>query len=160
MRVLLTGVTGYVGKRLLPALIEKGYEIICCVRDKNRLTIHPKMLTKVEILELDFLQLPDLAQLPKNFDAAYYLIHSMTSSTEKFDELEAKTAANFKQYIESTQAQQVIYLSGITNEEVLSKHLASRKKVEDILKSEKYNLTVLKAGIVVGSGSASVRNNP
>ena len=155
MRVLLTGVTGYVGKRLLPALIEKGYEIICCVRDKNRLTIHPKMLTKVEILELDFLQLPDLAQLPKNFDAAYYLIHSMTSSTEKFDELEAKTAANFKQYIESTQAQQVIYLSGITNEEVLSKHLASRKKVEDILKSEKYNLTVLKAGIVVGSGSAS-----
>ena len=102
MRVLLTGVTGYVGKRLLPALIEKGHEIICCVRDKNRLTIHPKMLTKVEILELDFLQLPDLAQLPKNFDAAYYLIHSMTSSTEKFDELEAKTAANFKQYIEST----------------------------------------------------------
>ena len=155
MRVLLTGVTGYVGKRLLPALIEKGHEVICCVRDKNRLTIHPKMLKKVEILELDFLQLSDLAQLPKNFDAAYYLIHSMTSSTEKFDELEAKTAANFKQYIESTQAQQVIYLSGITNEEVLSKHLASRKKVEDILKSEKYNLTVLKAGIVVGSGSAS-----
>ncbi len=155
MRVLLTGVTGYVGKRLLPALIEKGHEVICCVRDKNRLTIHPKMLKKVEILELDFLQLPDLAQLPKNFDAAYYLIHSMSSSTEKFDELEAKTAANFKQYIESTQAQQVIYLSGITNEEVLSKHLASRKKVEDILKSEKYNLTVLKAGIVVGSGSAS-----
>ena len=83
MRVLLTGVTGYVGKRLLPALIEKGHEIICCVRDKNRLTIHPKMLTKVEILELDFLQLPDLAQLPKNFDAAYYLIHSMTSFNRK-----------------------------------------------------------------------------
>ena len=155
MKILLTGVTGYVGKRLLPALIQKGHDVICCVRDKNRLTIHKELLKKAEILEVDFLNPPDLDKLPKDFEAAYYLIHSMTTSTEKFDQLESETAKNFRAYMESTNVAQVIYLSGITNQEKLSKHLASRKKVEDILASEKYHLTVLKAGIVVGSGSAS-----
>ncbi len=155
MKILLTGVTGYIGKRLLPVLIEKGHEVICCVREKNRLTIHEKLLSKVKILEIDFLKSLQLNSLPTNFDVAYYLIHSMTTSTEKFDQLESKTAESFKTFMEASSVKQVVYLSGITNEDVLSKHLASRKKVEDILVSEKYSLTVLKAGIVVGSGSAS-----
>ncbi len=155
MRILLTGVTGYVGKRLLPALIEKGHEIICCVREKNRLTIHPNLLKQVEIIEIDFLKDITPDAFPQNIDAAYYLIHSMTTSSEKFDSLESKAASNFKKYIESTTVKQVIYLSGISNETKLSKHLLSRKKVEDILKSDHYSLTVLRAGIIVGSGSAS-----
>ena len=155
MRILLTGVTGYVGKRLLPALIEKGHEVICCVRDKNRLTVHKNMLQKVEIAEIDFLEKPDPGKFPKNIDAAFYLIHSMTSSSDKFDVLESKSAENFKIYLSVTTVKHVIYLSGISNENKLSKHLASRKKVEDILKSENYKLTVLRAGIIVGSGSAS-----
>jgi len=155
MRILLTGVTGYVGKRLLPALVEKGHDIVCCVREKNRLTIHKNLLEKVEIIEIDFLKDPEINKIPKNIDAAYYLIHSMAASSEKFDLLESKAAVNFKIYMESTAVKQVIYLSGITNENKLSKHLASRRKVEDILKSENYGLTVLRAGIIVGSGSAS-----
>ncbi|NOR74605.1 MAG: DUF2867 domain-containing protein [Draconibacterium sp.] len=155
MRILLTGVTGYVGKRLLPALIEKGHEIICCVREKNRLTIHEKLLNQVEIVEIDFLKSPELENFPKDIDAAYYLIHSMATSSEKFDSMESKAACNFKTYMESTSVKQVIYLSGISNEDELSKHLTSRKKVEDILKSDNYALTVLRAGIIVGSGSAS-----
>lgn len=155
MRILLTGVTGYVGKRLLPALVEKGHDIVCCVREKNRLTIHKNLLEKVEIIEIDFLKDPEINKIPKNIDAAYYLIHSMAASSEKFDLLESKAAVNFKTYMESTGVKQVIYLSGITNENKLSKHLASRRKVEDILKSENYGLTVLRAGIIVGSGSAS-----
>lgn len=155
MRILLTGVTGYVGKRLLPALVEKGHDIVCCVREKNRLTIHKNLLEKVEIIEIDFLKDPEINKIPKKIDAAYYLIHSMAASSEKFDLLESKAAVNFKTYMESTAVKQVIYLSGITNENKLSKHLASRRKVEDILKSENYGLTVLRAGIIVGSGSAS-----
>ena len=155
MRILLTGVTGYVGKRLLPVLIEKGHDIICCVREKSRLTIHEKLLKQVEIVEIDFLKDPDLVNFPKNIDAAYYLIHSMTTSSEKFDSLESRAAHNFKIYMESTSIKQLIYLSGISNEDKLSKHLSSRKKVEDILKSNNYSLTVLRAGIIVGSGSAS-----
>ncbi|HRX11477.1 MAG TPA: SDR family oxidoreductase, partial [Draconibacterium sp.] len=155
MRILLTGVTGYVGKRLLPVLIENGHEIIVCVREKSRLTIHKNMLQKVQIIEIDFLKtsLPDI--FPKDIDAAYYLIHSMTTSSERFDLLESEAALNFKTIVEATSVKQVIYLSGISNESKLSKHLQSRRKVEDILKSNKYALTVLRAGIIVGSGSAS-----
>jgi len=155
MRILLTGVTGYVGKRLLPVLIEKRHEIICCVREKNRLKIHEKLLNQVEIVEIDFLKDPELEKFPKDIDAAYYLIHSMATSSEKFDSMESKAAGNFKNYMESTSVKQVIYLSGISNQDELSKHLTSRKKVEDILKSDNYALTVLRAGIIVGSGSAS-----
>jgi uncharacterized protein YbjT (DUF2867 family) len=155
MRILLTGLTGYVGKRLLPVLMESGHEIICCVREKNRLSIHKNLLEKVQIIEVDFLKTPELEKFPKDIDAAYYLIHSMSSSTEKFDLLESQAALNFKTIMESSQVKQVIYLSGISNENILSKHLNSRKKVEDILKSDKYALTVLRAGIIVGSGSAS-----
>ena len=155
MRILLSGATGYVGKRLLPVLIEKGHEVICCVREKNRLSLHKNMLKKVTGLEIDFLNDPKPGIIPKNIDAAYYLIHSMATTSEKFDLLESKAARNFKTYMEWTNVKQVIYLSGISNENILSKHLASRRKVESMLKSDKYKLTVLRAGIIVGSGSAS-----
>ena len=79
----------------------------------------------------------------------------MSNSSSNFERLEAACAANFKAYFSSTQLKQVIYLSGITNEEQLSKHLQSRKNVEDILASDSYGLTVFKAGIIVGSGSSS-----
>lgn len=155
MRILLTGVTGYVGKRLLPVLIENGHEIICCVREKSRLSIHKNLLQKVQIIEVDFLQTPEPDKFPNDIDAAYYLIHSMSTSSEKFDLLESKSASNFKIIVESSNVKQVIYLSGISNENILSKHLKSRRKVEYLLKSDKYDLTVLRAGIIVGSGSAS-----
>ncbi len=155
MRILLTGVTGYVGKRLLPVLIDSGHDVICCVREKSRLTIHQNLLQKVQIIEVDFLKNPDTGKFPKDIDAAFYLIHSMTTSYKKFDMLESTAAMNFRKIMESTQVKQLIYLSGISNEDKLSKHLNSRRKVEDLLKSENYALTVLRAGIIVGSGSAS-----
>jgi uncharacterized protein YbjT (DUF2867 family) len=155
MKILLTGVTGYVGKRLLPALIEKGYDVVCCVREKNRLTIHKTLLERVEVIEIDFLKPPIPDIIPKDIDVAYYLIHSMSSSAERFDLLESTSAENFKEYMHFTAVKQVIYLSGISNENKLSKHLHSRRKVEDYLKSDRYALTVLRAGIIVGSGSAS-----
>lgn len=117
--------------------------------------MHQNLLKKVEVIEIDFLKAPDLGLLPKNIDVAYYLIHSMATSSGKFGQLESKTAENFKQLMEATNVKQVIFLSGITNQTKLSRHLASRRKVEDILKSDTYSLTVLRAGIIVGSGSAS-----
>jgi len=155
MKILLTGVTGYVGKRLLPVLIENGHTVICCVREKSRLNIRKNMLEKVEVIEIDFLKDQSEGILPIDIDVAYYLIHSMATSSEKFDQLESKAALNFKSQLEKTNVKQVIYLSGITNENKLSKHLRSRRKVEEMLVSEKYALTVLRAGIIVGSGSAS-----
>ncbi len=79
----------------------------------------------------------------------------MSNSSERFSNFRSKCAINFKNHFETTQLKQVIYLSGITNEDKLSKHLQSRKNVEDILKSNTYALTIFKAGIIVGSGSSS-----
>lgn len=155
MRILLTGANGYVGRRLLPELLANGHEVICCVRDKNRLGIDEETLKLIHIWEVDFLLKPNLDNLPQNIDVAYYLIHSMTSSTTAFDEMESKTAENFNTYMLHMQPQQVIYLSGIVNDNHLSKHLQSRKNVEEILYQGDYKLTVLRAGIIVGSGSSS-----
>ncbi|NPD44868.1 MULTISPECIES: SDR family oxidoreductase [unclassified Lentimicrobium] len=156
MRVLLTGVTGYVGKRLLVVLIDMGFDVVCAVRDKRRLKVSVNILNKIEIVEVDFLNNESLKSIPSNIDAAYYLIHSMASSTKKFSELESACARNFKDYMNEIQVKQVIYLSGlITKQEDTSEHLASRKNVEDILLSGNYKSTVLRAGIIVGSGSAS-----
>ena len=155
MKILLTGANGYIGLRLLPALLEKGHEVICCVRDKNRISLDPETSKRVTLYEVDFLKEVDTSGFPKDIDAAYYLIHSMSASTRDFDELEAKAAKNFNKYVEESDVQHVVYLSGIVNEDNLSKHLSSRKKVEEILYEGSYNLTVLRAGIVVGSGSSS-----
>ncbi len=155
MKILLTGANGYIGMRLLPLLIEQGHEIVCSVRNANRLSISEDLKKKVEIIEIDFLDEVKPEKLPEDIDAAYYLIHSMSASTDDFDEKEEISAKNFNAYLESTQCKQVIYLGGIVNEANLSKHLWSRKNVEDILYNGKASLTVLRAAIIVGSGSAS-----
>jgi uncharacterized protein YbjT (DUF2867 family) len=153
MKILLTGSTGYIAQRLLPVLLENGHEVYCCVRDRGR--FNSQLFPDAKIIEVDFLRKETLESIPADIDAAYYLIHSMSSQGQDFGELEETSALNFKERIETTQAKQVIYLSGIINETELSKHLLSRKNVEEILSSKAYALTTLRAGIIVGSGSAS-----
>ncbi len=156
MKILITGTTGYIGKRLLINMLHLPYEFVCVVRDKTRFEPIPlKGTGTYEVIEGDFSDPRSLEKLPKDIDAAYYLMHSMSSSTVDFDILEATIAENFRNYINKSSCKQIIYLSGITNDQGLSKHLKSRKNVEDILKSAKPQLTTLKAGIIVGSGSAS-----
>ncbi|RZS99984.1 SDR family oxidoreductase [Aquimarina brevivitae] len=155
MKVLLTGANGYIGMRLLPLLVAANHDVVCCVRDQRRLSIDDDLKSKIEIIEIDFLEEPDFSKFPKDIDAAYYLIHSMSSSTTDFDKKEERSAINFNSYATYASIKQVIYLSGIVNEENLSKHLWSRKNVEEILYDAEYQLTVLRAGIIVGSGSSS-----
>ena len=155
MKILLTGANGYLGMRLLPLLLEMGHEVVCAVRDADRLSVSKTVRAQIKVVEIDFLDPPNPDILPKDIDAAYYLIHSMTSSTTDFDKKEALSAANFNTYLAPTQCKQVIYVGGIANEENLSKHLWSRKNVEETLFKGKSALTVLRAGIIVGSGSSS-----
>ena len=155
MKVLLTGATGYIGKRLLMALLKEDHEVICCVRDKRRFDITKYNSAHLSVIEVNFLREETLERIPDDIDAAYYLIHSMSATTGDFQIMEEDSARNFRDRISQTQAKQVIYLSGIVNETDLSKHLSSRKSVEDILFSGDYHLTTLRAGIIVGSGSAS-----
>ena len=155
MKILLTGATGYIGQRLIPVLLESGHEVICCVRDKKRFNIEKYQATALTVVEVNFLDKATLQNIPVDIDAAYYLIHSMATSGADFEKLEQTSAENFKLRIAQTLAQQVIYLSGIVNEGHLSKHLLSRKNVEQILSHAPFALTTLRAGIIVGSGSAS-----
>lgn len=154
MKVLLTGANGYIGKRLINTLVEDGHEVICCVRDAKRFNPAEILLPKIKVIELDLLEKETLTKIPKDIDGAYYLVHSMSSSSE-YESLEKQCAVNFREAMDSTNVKQVLYLSGIVNEKELSKHLSSRKNVEKELEKGKYKLTTLRAGIIIGSGSAS-----
>ena len=154
MKLLITGTTGYIAKRLALKLLEENHQLVCCVRDMNRIPDEIENLDNVSFLKIDFLK-PGNTEIPKDIDAAYYLIHSMSSGKGDFESLEEKCAKNFRELIRKTNCKQVIYLSGIVNDDSLSKHLKSRLQVENTLKSEYYALTTLRAGIIVGSGSAS-----
>jgi uncharacterized protein YbjT (DUF2867 family) len=154
MRILLTGATGYIGKRLLPLLVEQGHDVICCVRDKARFNPPKSIKPKITIIQIDLLDKESLQNIPQNIDGAFYLVHSM-SAASNYEILEEESAINFREALNKTKASHVVYLSGICNEIKLSKHLASRKNVEVALGAGKYNFTCLRAGIIIGSGSAS-----
>jgi|TARA_B110001469_G_C9630387_1_gene315285 uncharacterized protein YbjT (DUF2867 family) len=154
MKILLTGSTGYIGKRLLISLLDEGYEVVCCVRDAKRFNPSEAIIEKVEIIEVDLLDKQSLKQVPKDIDGAYYLVHSMSSSSD-YKSLEQQCAVNFREAMNSTEVKHVMYLSGIVNETDLSEHLSSRKNVEIELEKGNYHLTTLRAGIIIGSGSAS-----
>ena len=109
MKILLTGATGYIGKRLLPELVKLGHVITCSVRDRNRFQVESQWQS-VQVVETDFiLEIPAYNQ---SFDVAFYLIHSMSTSSD-FAEMERTSAKNFRLAMEQSGVKQVIYLSGI-----------------------------------------------
>lgn len=154
MNILITGANGYIGRRLIPALLEQGHWLFAGVRDAARFepaNRHERMRT----VEVDFLSDRRPPDFPGELDVAFYLIHSMSSAIGDFAEQERRAARNFLKMVETTRCRQIIYLSGIVNEQELSAHLSSRLAVEQILRAGRIPVTVLRAGIVVGSGSAS-----
>lgn len=155
MRILLTGSTGYIGKRLMHVLAEEGHELICFVRNTSRVKPPDQYRSSIIYYEVDLLKPVSSDYHKLTFDVAFYLVHSMSTTIGSFMEEEARSARNFAGYLSLTSCRQVIYLSGISNSAKLSKHLQSRRNVEDILRTSGVPLTVLRAGIIVGSGSAS-----
>jgi uncharacterized protein YbjT (DUF2867 family) len=155
MKILLTGANGYIGTRLLPVLLEQGHEIVCMVRDKRRFAAESDFGKEVTIITGDLLEPETLSNIPQDIDAAYYLVHSMSSGGEQFSEQESESALHFVKAIQPTLCKQIIYLTGIVNDNDLSKHLSSRLAVEKELKKSGIAYTILRAAIIIGSGSAS-----
>jgi uncharacterized protein YbjT (DUF2867 family) len=154
-KILVTGATGFIGKRLIYQLLDLGHEVYALSRIRGvslGSITHPKL----HVIWGDLKYPETVDPFPKDLDAAYYLIHSMAEKTEDLIKLEEGTAIHFVEKIEQTECKQVIFLGGIIDEiQTLSAHLASRKKVEEILKKSKVPLTVLRASIIIGAGSAS-----
>ncbi|HET8963321.1 MAG TPA: NAD-dependent epimerase/dehydratase family protein [Chitinophagales bacterium] len=97
MRILLTGANGDIGMRILPVLVEAGYEVTCVVRDRNRFVPAKYVLEKVNVIEFDFLQ-PENAFQHFNstqYDAAYYLIHSLVDTRTSLKDYETRSAGCF-----------------------------------------------------------------
>lgn len=155
MRILVTGANGYVGKRLMYHLIEAEHTVIAIVRNAHRIQIPKEYLPHIQLIEADFKNQQTLNQIPKAFDIAFYLLHSLSHSEKEFQKLDQVYAINFTKFINETTCRQVLYLSGLKSDANLSLHLQSRHKVEEILAQASVPLTVFRAGIIIGAGSAS-----
>jgi len=155
MKILLTGANGYIGRRLLPVLLQQGHQVVACVRDKNALRLSKSEEVEVEVVEVDFLNYLSVEKLPKDIEVAYFLMHSLSSGSQGFSQKEEQVAKNYNSYINQTSAKQTIYLSGISNDNALSDHLKSREKTGDLLAEAYVPVTTLRAAIIIGSGSAS-----
>ena len=158
MKILLTGANGYIGLRLLPALIEAGHQVVGLVRDRERFPcdqFEPFLANeKLTLIKGDVLKPDSLPDPPAGLDAAYYLLHSMGAG-HGFEEREAACARNFLDWLPPGNCRRILYLGGLVPSGDLSHHLASREKVNDLLRGGEIPVTTLRASIIVGSGSAS-----
>lgn len=154
-KILVTGATGFIGKRLVNHLLDQGHEIFALVRVKGT-PFRLKDSSRLTLIYGDIRDAEKLNPLPPDIDAAYYLVHSMGSLVQNLVEEEIEIAKRFITFIKKSSVQQIIFLGGIIeNEHELSPHLSSRLAVEKILASSSIPFTILRASLIIGSGSAS-----
>jgi uncharacterized protein YbjT (DUF2867 family) len=153
MRMVVTGASGYVGGRLVPRLLEHGHDVTVIVRDLNRLDDVP-WKDSVRVVVGDLADAATVREAVSGQEVLYYLIHSM-SSTKDFDQLESHIAQTVARKAANAGLRRIVYLGGLHPEGKLSKHLASRKKVGEILLASGVPTIALQAGVIIGSGSAS-----
>lgn len=152
--VLVTGATGYIGGRLVPLLIEQGYQVRGFVRDASRIQGRP-WEDEVEVVEGDVLHPSSLSPALKNIDAAYYLIHNM-SEKRGYHRKEITAARNFAQAANAADVRRIIYLGGLGDPASdLAAHLQSRQDTGKELSRRGVPVTEFRAAIIVGSGSMS-----
>lgn len=155
--VVVTGATGYIGGRLIPLLLERGYSVRCLVRDARKVrhrewSEHPA----VEIFEGSVEDSEALGRACEGASALYYLVHSMVLAGSDYRAKDRELAQTVSRVVEEAGLEQIIYLGGLGETgDGLSEHLSSRREVEEILESGATPLTVLRAAMIIGSGSAS-----
>jgi uncharacterized protein YbjT (DUF2867 family) len=150
----VTGATGYIGSRLIPALLDQGYAVRALARNPDKLAAVP-WRGDIEVARGDLADEASLAAAAEGIDVIYYLVHSMGSEKD-FAAQERRAAENMASTARRAGVRRIVYLSGLHPEDAeLSTHLASRTAVGSILIDSGIETVVLQAGVVVGSGSAS-----
>lgn len=153
-RVLVTGVTGYVGGRLAPRLVEMGYRVRVMVRDPHRFQGRP-WSRQVEVVQGDVLDPLTLSAALEGVDVAYYLIHSMLGGAD-FQQRDLAAARRFGQAAKEAGVARIIYLGGLGDPTTdLSEHLRSRQRTGEALREAGVPVTEFRAAIIVGAGSVS-----
>jgi len=156
-RIAITGATGYIGGRLAPRLLDSGYAVRCLVRSRDKLQGRAWTLdSRVEIRQADLTDEPSLARELEGCDAAFYLVHSMLSAAGDYAQRDQQLALTFARAARAAGVGRIIYLGGLGETGPnLSRHLSSRRDVEGALASAGVPVTVLRAAMIIGSGSAS-----
>lgn len=157
LRCLVTGATGYIGGRLVPELLSAGHRVRCLARSPDRLRDHP-WADRAEVVAGDVTDAASVARALAGVDVAYYLVHAMSSGKD-FEETDRRAALIFAEQARIAGVRRIVHLSGLTPagvpEQELSPHLRSRAEVARILLDSGVPTTVLRAAVVIGSGSAS-----
>ncbi|QQL50097.1 NAD(P)H-binding protein [Mucilaginibacter ginkgonis] len=152
MKVLVTGANGYIGTKLIVALLDAGHNVVCLVRDEALFRKQNPNADRVTIVIGDLLRNRSIAPIPTDIDAAYYLVNAMIQ-TSGFAGLEALVAQNFLEAIDNTNCKQIISLSDIDDH--LTAEGLSRQHVENILCKADAAITILKTTMIIGPGSVA-----
>ncbi|MFB6098733.1 MAG: NAD(P)H-binding protein, partial [Salinibacter sp.] len=154
-RVLVTGATGYVGGRLVPCLLQEGYTVRCFVRDPERLRAQP-WSDAVEVAVGDALEADTVGPAMEGVEAVYYLIHSLGSGEDAFEDQDRTAATNVRRAAEEAGVKRIVYLGGMRPKgERQSTHLRSRIETGKVLRAGGVPVTEFRAAQIVGSGSLS-----
>jgi uncharacterized protein YbjT (DUF2867 family) len=152
--VLVTGATGYVGGRLVPALLEEGHTVRCVTRDVGRLRDVP-WRTRVEVVKGDVVNFDDVLRALDGVEVAYYLVHSLATGRD-FEARDRKAATTFAAAASAARVKRIVYLGGLSpRDTALSPHLRSRTEVGEVFLAGDVPTVVLCAAVILGSGSAS-----
>ncbi len=149
--ILITGATGFIGRRLTQRLLNEGYSVRCMVRHASA-----GLTAGAETVQGDMLEPATLGRAVADIDTAYYLVHSMSGGRAGFERRDREAAENFVAAANRAKVRRVIYLGGLgeTGDD-LSEHLKSRLEVAEILKKGTFTTTFLRAAVIIGAGGAS-----
>lgn len=154
-KIFVTGASGFVGKRLIVELLSRGHQVYALCRIKGT-QVFPEDKPNLHYIWGDLRNPETLKTIPMDIEAAYYLVHSMSEIVGNLVNTEIEVVEQFLKGVKKTHIKQIIYLGGIINDErKLSPHLNSRLLVEKKLKQSGIPCTVLRASVIIGSGSAS-----
>ncbi|MFG2435652.1 SDR family oxidoreductase [Streptomyces sp. NPDC048508] len=157
LRCLVTGATGYIGGRLVPELLAEGHQVRCLARSPDKLRDYP-WTGEAEVVRGDVTDAESVGDAMREIDVAYYLVHALGSGRD-FEETDRRAARIFGEQAKAAGVRRIVYLGGLTPvgvpEEELSPHLRSRAEVGRILLNSGVPTTVLRAAVIIGSGSVS-----